>query len=271
MTAAPLFSEPVEGELILPPAPPEDAPPDVVTLSCEFCGESFTGRPGGPNSAPMQLGRHRKSKHGEGKTGKAPARGKGAPAEPESVAAAVADAGAAVTGKGAPSEANLTRFAGTLVKHASRGVASWAYDSTPDTAVLGIPADPAERAPTIEALSIPQSAAETIMRPVARLLQPTALNRKYGRKLVENTDLLPAIEQLTEVGRNWAEFLRTRRELIRMLREHQLGAAGLAPPLAQPAPGQPAPGPVAPVLPVESFGPVDPFLGSGTVAAPPHR
>lgn len=255
-TGGPAFVEPVEG-VVLPPAPPEDKP-DTVDLRCEDCGEHFVGKPGGPNSAPMQLGRHRRSKHGEGKAGK-PAR---VEREPETVAAAVADAGAAVPGKGTPTVAGLASFGGALVKHASRAAAGWAYDSTPDTTVLGLPPDPAERAPTINALSIPQSTAETIVRPLARLVQPTALNRKYGRKLVEHTDVLPAVEALAEVARNWGEFLRTRRELVRALRAHQLQAVPM--PAPAPAPATPPPAPMSP----EMFGPVDPFLGAGTVAAP---
>lgn len=273
----------IEGE-VLPPAPAEDAAPQVVTLSCDQpgCFVEFTGPAGGKGSAPMLLGRHRWSVHQISSKGKGKARGSG-PAQPvelserHPVVGTVAEAAAQVKGTGAPRAGDLSKALGRGLSVATLMAAGWAVDSDPAIRAAAANPQTAETAAQqklalTRLLSVSDDAATRIAQPLGRLIAPTQINRKYGRALVENSDLGPAVAELVDVGRAWAQFLAVRREHVRELRAARLAAA------------QDAAGPVTFVPPVvpdvfdgaapppAPAGPIDGSpLGAGRVATPTYR
>lgn len=270
----PLFSEPVEGE-VLPPAAPE-----TVTEECDEpgCGWVVTGPAGGKNSAPMQLGKHRWSVHKIRKDGTRAAPAKGSTAaesvmidSAHPVANTVAAIGGKVKGTGAPRAQQLADALGLGLSVVTQGAARWAVGSDPMIqAELGRnPAVASERQDAlIAALSLSAEAGAKVLAPIARVIAPTELNRKYGRQVVENTDLGPALMELSDVGRVWFQYLAVRRQSIAALRAANAAAGpAMAPPVTpdaqMAAAAQAAPPPPAHV-------PVDPTLGAGRIATAAH-
>lgn len=265
----------LEGE-VLPPAP--DEAPAVVTIECgePGCSESFTGPAGGRSSASMLAGRHRYAVHGISKNGKGRRTAKSAPApidvERHPIANAVHESASQVRGTGVPRAADLGNALGRGLSVVTLMAAGWAVDSDP--AIQAAVANPEtaqlaadQKDALVRLLSLSEDAAAKIAAPFGRLIAPTALNRKYGRTLVDNTDLGPAVAELVDVGRAWAQFLALRREHIAELRaaRQQSVPAGPGPMPAAPPPPPPPPAGTAPAP-----GAATTPLGAGRVATPTH-
>jgi hypothetical protein len=263
------FTEPVEGEVL---------PPAGITETCPEpgCGEEFIGPPGGKGSAPMLLGRHLWSKHRiKGDGTRAPTKGRGGKTidagalldDAHPVAATVAAVGAQVTGTGAPRAEQLAKALGVGLSAITGGAARWAVRTDPvfQAAVAQAPEqEGAERTrDLVAALSLSHDAGAKVLAPVARILAPTGLNKKYGRMVVENTDIGPAVTELADVVGVWFTYLAGRRADRAEARAQREAAAGFpGVPVAGPAPAPPiVPPPAAPAA-----GPI----GGGFIATAAH-
>lgn len=194
------------------PGPEDDAAPDVITVTCPHCDWTFTGAAKGRNSAPWRKGTHLRNKHGEAGKGKAPRRPANAPSEEQlaerPVLGVVRDMAAHVGGSGAPSEAQLAKALGrgTAIVTTAGAVAFVESDpSIPPT-----PEGEALKDRLVDDLAVPQKTGEDIWRPIARMLAPTGLNRRYGRKIVDNIDVLGSLAELIAIGNNWRRAFQAR-------------------------------------------------------------
>lgn len=251
-----------------------------IETSCDECGEIFTGPAGGKGSAPMLLGRHRWSVHKIRKDGTRGGPAKSAPADeaPAGLLTVVADAGSAVKGSAAPRADQLTKALGKILATVTDTAAGWAVKSDPAIKAALQATDPEaltfaqQQATAIAAsMALSEPTAVRVAAPLGRLLAPTQLNQRFGRAVVDNTDLGPAVAEMMEVGQAWARFLAVRREHVRELRllNQQLAAQQQA--MTAPA-GPPAFDGSAPLAPPPApVSDLDPALGAGVIATPNYR
>lgn len=211
--------------------PPPGEAAETITVSCPHCDWTYTGPAKGRNSAPWRKGTHLRNKHGEAGKGKA-RRPAAAPSDEamaeRPVLGVVRDMAAHVGGKGAPSADALATALGRGMSIVTTWGAATVVESDP-TIPEGEAGD-AWRDRLIDDLSLSPKTAQDVMRPIGRMLAPTRLNKRYGRGVVENVDVLGAIAELAAIGNNWRRYLRMRAAAL---------AAGV--PAALPA----GPGPVA--------------------------
>lgn len=180
---------------------------------------------------------------------------KGAPTEEDHqrrpISAALKDIAADVDGKGVPTAAALSKAIGRGVGMTTMAVASY-YVETDET-IPFTPDGERQRDHLVDELSLTPRAAEELVSPIGRALAPTKLNKRYGRTLVENVDVIGAVDELALLVLRWRRAFRERR-----YREQQMGlrpidvepvsvtpapapAGPPAPPMAQPAAPAPAP------------------------------
>lgn len=237
-----------------------------VTLACEICGDTVTGPEKGVGSAPWKLGTHKFSAHGirnpnakKVRKGDKPAPPAG---EPVSVAT-IRQIGQGVrdgSRAGVPSSTDLARGLGRGVLILSIVAASYAAE-TDETLVTE-----QQRDDLVRELSLSTAAATDIMEPIAHAFAPTAINKKYGRTIVDNVDALASLGELGKMAFRWRRYFRMREER----RPHVLpdGTTYMPPPqapppvTAQPQPQQqpyqeaaPAPQPVPTPFAGETFQP----------------
>lgn len=227
-----------------------DAPAtEDVTLQCPDCEASFTGPPNGRSSVQFKLGAHRARVHkwvNENKTYKGGGKSRrGAQADQERpILAIVGDAAdEAARGKGPPTEENLTAALGRGLGVASLAVASYVVETDPTITTED------ERDRTTAYLRLSSSASRDLMAPFARAFAPTSLNKRYGRQVVENVDLVGATSDLVLLFLHWRRYFRER--------DRRMGAAPL---------GSVASGPMGPVVDADSY---DVTTPAGAPAAPP--
>lgn len=246
---------------------PDDVDEPLITLACPECGEAIEGRASGRGSASWKLGTHRRVKHGvqgDSRASKARRKAKaGAPTEGDHeahpVISAVREAAAEVGGKGTPTSDQLGNGLGRLLGIVSLSVAVLMVDS--DKAIT----DTQLADQMITYLSLSDDAAKAIMRPIGRALQPTALNRRYGRAVVENVDVVGSVAELVQLGFHWREYLALRARnhaAIAQLAAQQPGPAPVMVPTAAPAAPQ-----SAPVAPAGFVAGADPDTAGGQVLA----
>jgi hypothetical protein len=193
-------------------------------------------------SAALKLGQHRKKEHGYqspyrgGRSHRPPQEGK----EPERVTPlhmlgeAGKDAGAGKK-QAPPSAADLTNGLARVVGYADVLLTSFMVDGDP-----GILSRPPEEQDDLHDELVNQIAmqppeAKAIMSPFARMAAGTKINKRIGRKFVDNLDAFDAMAALAEIARRKRRYLRGRRE-----RE------GTAPAAPGPGPAGPAPGAAPP-------------------------
>ena len=218
--------ESTPGELV-------DDAPEIVTLACDTCGATVSGKPRGRGSAPFLMARHKWNVHRE-KSSKPARRRSSEPSDAEfaerPVLASVRSIAAEVRpGKGAPSETDLANALGRGLGYVSIAVASYAAESDPT--IPDGPEGERIREWLTDYLSVTPQGARDIMRPIAKSLAPTSLNKKYGRAAVENVDVIASVAELGTLAMHWRKYFRNRR--------YMTAAAGVPAP-ASPAPMAPA-------------------------------
>lgn len=196
-------------------APPVDAPttPEHVELSCPECGEVIEGPATGRGSAPFKLASHRyrihKVRADKSKKTAPAAKGRTAPDDGElsGPLGIVRDMQAQIaTGTGPPDVASLTKALGRGVSLGTVAAASYAVETDDNLA----PLNDRERDAVVDYLSLSDKAAGDVMRPIAKLLAPTKLNKKYGRQVVENVDAVASVAELFTLGLHWRRYFRMR-------------------------------------------------------------
>lgn len=162
----------------------------------------------------MLLGLHRKKEHGVEGTGRRTKRppqssrrgrssaGAGEGATPLAVVRDMRD-GAGKT-KGAPTREQLTDSLGRGYGYGMTYLASAIVDGDPRFATE------ADKDRAIEALAPTAQEATMTVAPVARALAGTSLNRKYGRGVVDNMDVLDCFFAISEQMRRFNTYRRER-------------------------------------------------------------
>jgi hypothetical protein len=176
-----------------------DAGPELVELVCDFdnCGETITGPATGAGSAKFKLASHRYRVHGiraDGTVRPPKAKTPKRSSTSDSTARPVMEVVRGIrdemtTGSGPPSEDQLTRAGAHAL-----GIASTAFASYMAETEDGL--SDAERDKITDELSLSNAEAREIVRPLAHLVQPTKVNKNYGRTAVENVDAFAAVLEL---------------------------------------------------------------------------
>lgn len=197
---------------------------DLETLPCEICDEPITGPASGAGSVKFKLASHRYRIHGIMKDGsvrppKAPKGRSGRPAPEESARPAMAVVrelrDEVPPGTAPPTTDQLTRAAGHALELAALTVASYAAETEEGLT-------DAERDEITAYLSLSTKQANEMVRPLAKLAQPTKINKKFGRQAVENVDAFAAVLELGELVMHWRRYLRQRSERKPIDVEHTL-------------------------------------------------
>lgn len=217
---------------------------ELVTLTCELCSEQITGKAAGAGSATWKLGTHNRVKHGIQGRGR---RKKGQPREAEHeahpviAAAREAAADVGIGKKGTPNADELSAGLGKLLHIATMSAASWA--ATTDPVVDRGPAGNADREFIVNTLTLDMPAAVGVMTPIGRMFSGTRVNKRYGRAVVDNVDVVGSLFDLAMLLREWRGYFEMRSTRIAELAQQ-------GPRLAMaPAPGvDVAPAPVVPVV-----------------------
>lgn len=222
-----------------------DEAPEVVEKACTEPGCSFVakGPAVGAGSAGFKLGTHKWRAHGI--RSEKPKSRKGGPTDEDiqarPVLSVVRDAANEVGGgKGAPSASELSAGLGRGLGLASVFAASYAADTDPR--YDDSPQGDEERERIVERLSLSDRAARELMSPFARAIAPTKLNKRIGRRVVDNVELVGAAAELAEFTLNWRRYFRERRRA----EGSTLAVAPMVPGPVVEAQAQPAEGQVAP-------------------------
>lgn len=228
------------------------------TRDCPECGETITGKARGAGSLAWKMGQHRRNKHGVKGAGRKGRPRAGEPTDADRAArpviSAVRDVAAGVTGKGTPNADQLGNGLGRGLGLLTMSVATFAVETDP--AIPRTPEGDQQRDGLVDYLSLSPEAAAAIMRPVGRALAPTKLNQRYGRKVVDNVDLIGSAAELIQVGYHWREYFKMRAAFAAQI------AAGT--PAGTQPPGVPAMAPAPTATPGETV-----IHPSGLVQTPP--
>lgn len=231
---APLFSGPDAdmAEALAEAIERDVGAPYLVSETCPDCGTQITGKNKGPGSIAWKRGLHNKNVHGVAGKGKTGRRKAGAPTaqdyEAHPVTSAIRDVAAEIGGKGTPNTDHLTNGLARLIGLSSYTAASWAIESDKN-----FPPN-MDRDQAVDYLSLSETDAKALMHPVARLLQPTKMNAKYGRTVIDNVDLVGAIAGVVQLGWHWREYLNLRRETNALMRQQLAQGQKPAPLMAVP-------------------------------------
>lgn len=239
-----------------------------ITLQCPDCDYVITGAEKGRNSAPFKLGGHRARAHKYRNPDRPNQQPKStrsaADDEARPVLSVVSDMAAEVGGKGVPTEGQLAAAFGRGVSVASLAVAAYAVETDPTLR------NQAERDEVEAFLMLSPKAARDIMAPVGRALAPTSFNRRYGRQVVDNIDVVGAAGDFATLILHWRRYFRMRAE-----REVQMGLRQPDQPQGRRRRGQQPPPPPpeyydAASMPVQPPpGPPDAGMAPPDVPAPP--
>lgn len=225
-----------------PFAPPASLNPagQVVTEQCDICGEDVTGNAKGRGSIAWAMGRHKFSKH-DVRSPKSKRARPGAPTaadfEDRPALSVVRDTVAEIpTRTGPPSATDLGNAFGRGLTLLSIGAARLAAETDPT--IPGGVDGTTEREQLVGYLKIEQRTAQQIMRPVGKALAGTKINKRYGRGVVENIDVIGSLIELGTIGAHWAAYLKMRGQFTRQLAAgngHAPGMMGPAGPLPAPS------------------------------------
>lgn len=208
------MSDVVVPDEVLDPDARMDSP---YTEICPECGHEVAHAQ--RNTAKMMLGKHRRSAHGvEGqwsRSGKAGRRRSGRPPvrDEQSVPVRVLKTAAEEIPdrKTAPSVADLNKALARGFGTLSVLAASYAAetDRTITTEV--------DRDAVVDYLSLSPEAANEVAYPFAKAFGKSRLNKKYGRAIVDNIDLVSAGAELVNLGIRWRRYLNERERRTRVL------------------------------------------------------
>jgi hypothetical protein len=175
--------------------------PKVILLVCPECGEDF--------DKAIKLGYHRRVAHNVvGKHNKASPKGKSTTPRPAAVRVVedmARDAGAG-KGIGIPSETDLSRAMARAIGTATGAVAIYAVETDPRFGN-----NDALKEQTVDYLSPSKDEAMEIAAPLARAFSRSPLNKKYGRAVVDNIDVVGSIAALVTLSMHWRHFYADRR------------------------------------------------------------
>jgi hypothetical protein len=208
-----------------------DAPAELVTQPCPECGKEFTGKARGPGNVAMKIGGHRYREHGyrnpDAKKSHKKKRTTDDDATP--VLAVVHDMADEIgKGKRPPTADELAGALGKGLSVASVAVASYFAETDPTIAV-GIEGDK-DRDDLVDYLSLPPAHARNVMSPVGRLIATTPLNKRYGRTIVENVDVVESIGEVGKLVLHWRRYMHLRSEAVAGQRPAQPMASFVVPP-----------------------------------------
>lgn len=214
---------------------------EVVTLTCTTCGEQVSGKAagGGFGSAKAKLGLHNYRKHAAVKKSRTRSAQPGAPsARPIAVEVISAMAEEAGSGKaqGPPTEDQVSRAFARGVGMVSVAVASYAADTDPR------PFSEQEQEQLVDYLAIDPSSARDLMAPLGRAFHRSPMNKRFGRQVVDNVDVVASIAELGTIMLHWRRYFSERARW-----EVQARAGGAQNVLQLPAPRPAAPTPPASV------------------------
>jgi hypothetical protein len=167
----------------------EDIPAPETDLHCDVCGRTGFKTEGG-------IKRHKTTQHGDGTS-----------ADPEKVSVA-RKVQRDTSGRGAPTADQLTVATGRLLGYGSIFVASEIVDSDPRRPEWTD--DQADK--VIDSLSATPDEAKEIMRPLARIFAGTKVNKRVGRKIVDNIDAADSLMALFAMARRWQSYMVDRNE-----------------------------------------------------------
>lgn len=187
---------------------------EQVTIPCGEPGCEFevTGPASGQNSAPMRIGTHRWAKHkkrGDGKRQKS-----GKPSREQlherPVVTTLRSVTAEMAGAGAPTESQLVAGLAEGLSLLSVIGAATLAETDPNIARGANGED--DRDAVVAYLTLPIETAEDIVRPLAKAFQPTKLNRKYGRGMVNNVGVVGSFVDVYRLFLHYRFYLDTRRQ-----------------------------------------------------------
>lgn len=164
---------------------------DQSDLHCDVCGRADFQTAGG-------LKRHKTRIHADGS------------AAPEKVSVA-RKVQRDTSGRGAPTADQLTVATGRLLGYGSIFIASEIVDADPRRPQWTD--DETDR--VIDSLSATPDEAKEIMRPLARIFAGTKLNKRVGRKVVDNIDAADSLMALFSMARRWQAYMSDRNEYIK--------------------------------------------------------
>lgn len=188
---------------------------DEETLTCEQCGQAITGKAKGAGSAAWKLGTHMRVKHGVQGRGR---KKRGTPSEAEHEAhpvlsaarEAAADIG--IGKKGTPTAEELAAGLGKGLHIATMSAATWA--ATTDPTIDHSAEGDAFRNLIIDDLTLDMEAAKGVMTPIGRVFSGTRINKRYGRGVVDNVDVLGSLFDLAMLMREWRAYFDMRASRI---------------------------------------------------------
>ncbi len=180
--------------------------PKKILLLCPECGDDFANN--------RALGYHRKMAHGvagkfAGKGGKRTSTPR--PAAIEVIQGMARDAGAGKS-KGVPTENELTKAMARAIGAASYAAASYAVetDRRLNTDAL--------KEQTIDYLALSPAGAADVAEPLGRAFARSPLNKRYGRAVVDNVDVVGSLAELTILVMHWRRYFAERGEWERQMR-----------------------------------------------------
>lgn len=192
----------------------------MASVTCPECGDVISHVDA--KVLPRMLGLHRKRAHGiAGSSPKKRPRGGRPPIREEQpapvrVAKAMAEE-ISPTATTAPSVADLTKALARGIGTLSTLGAAYAAETDPTISTEE------DRDAVTDYLSLSPDAAKEIAYPFARVFGRTKLNKRYGRTVVDNIDVVSAGAELVQYAVRWRRYLGERRR-----------RQGLTPPAPEP-------------------------------------
>jgi hypothetical protein len=193
-------------------------------LACPECEKAGT-----PAEYPnaLKLGYHRRVAHGVQGRGKNRRKSEPRPALVEALKGMADEAGAGTGRKGPPGSEELTRALARGIGTLSMAAAIYAVetDRRLDTDEL--------KEQNVNYLSLAPRSAHDLAEPLGAALYRSPLNRKYGRAIVDNVDVVGSLAELTILVLHWRRYFAERGEWERAQR---VGAPAGEVPMAPPPP-----------------------------------
>lgn len=191
---------------------------------CPECGDAIGAR--GGSSAKMQLGLHRRRQHGV--AGKAPGGRKGgrrtvredAPTAMRILKEAAAEI---PDGTRPPTEVQLQKAFGRVAGTLSTLAASYFAETDPTLSPTAAQAE-AERDAIVDYLSFSPEAAQEFAYPFARAFGHSRWNKRHGRTIVDNVDMVSAAGEGLILAIHYRRYLSTRRVRVAAMESRRVVA-----------------------------------------------
>lgn len=179
---------------------------DTPSFVCPECGEER------PNA--LTLGLHRRNAHGVVGRDKRRRKDPGIqrPAAVSVVKEMANDAGA---GKrtGTPGADELTKAFGRAAHTVSQAVSIYAVETDPRLTTDEL------RETTVDYLALSRQASNDVMEPLARAFHRTPLNKRMGRAVVDNVDVVGSLAELSIMFLHWRRYFGERRAYEQAMRD----------------------------------------------------